>query len=211
MNEDKISQYRAKVIEDAIGIETNIGLAITEHYFGVARADFLVEVILDDYFNVGLKINILKKIFPNEIDIKVENKIRRLMNIRNLFAHNHNIKIYDGEKWVVLNPSDFKSGFAQATVEGKSHRGINFQILYEEFNQLKEEISPILDKLYTIRYEGKKEILVKSESVTMFDNVKKKTTKSYSKTDFEKIISNCNILKTGLKKINKELQKMTTN
>jgi hypothetical protein len=86
-----------------------------------------LEVLHDENFNFGLKLNILKKAFPDKINKKIEEKIRRLMRIRNIYAHNHNIKIYKGEKWVVINPRNFNSGYTKAKDEGKVLKVLTFK------------------------------------------------------------------------------------
>ncbi|MCI0716747.1 MAG: hypothetical protein L0Y77_10620 [Chlorobi bacterium] len=152
----KISKYRAEVIEKTIVIESQISLAITCHYFGHAKVDFLLEVLQDEYFNFGLKLNILKKTFPDKIDNKVGEKLIQLNRIRNIFAHNHNIHIYDGKKWVVVNPKNFKSGYVKAVKEIESIKGIDFEKKYKEFNQLYKELKPFLEAL--LRNFNKKKI-----------------------------------------------------
>ena len=142
MDKNKISLYRAKVIENTITIESLINIAITINYFGYIKPDFLLEVLYDEYFNSGLKIKILKKSFPDKIDNTIENKIRRLIQIRNLFAHNHNLKIYNGEKWVVVNPKDYISGYEKTKV-----KGIDFQKLFNEFNILNRKVKSILETI----------------------------------------------------------------
>jgi hypothetical protein len=147
MIENEVSNYRAEVIEKTIALESLISVAITINYFGHINQDFLLEVLYDENFNSGLKLNILKKAFPDKIDNKVENKIRKIFGTRNIFAHNHNLKIYNGEKWVVVNPRKYNSGNAKAKEKGESIKGIDFQQLFEEFNKLITEVRPLLETL----------------------------------------------------------------
>jgi len=84
---NKIAQYRGVIIHDSINIEAIIG-AIIAIYF--VRSDknneFNRKVIDDEYFSFGLKIRILEKL-NQEVYPQFFEDIRRINNIRNIFAH----------------------------------------------------------------------------------------------------------------------------
>lgn len=134
---------RTEVIERAIAIDSLLSLAITNHYFKNIQNDFLLEVMYDEYFSTGLKIRILKKIFSKDIDNKKEAAIRRIFSIRNIYAH-LNTRIYNGKNWIVINPMDYDKGFDKQNGFGK---GIDFNKLYLEFNDLYKDVSEFLSKL----------------------------------------------------------------
>ncbi len=141
--EIKISELRAEVIEKAISVESSISIAITHHYFGKLNSLFLLEVMYDEYFTTGLKINILKKAFPTEIK-GIEEKLRRLMKIRNAFAHNHNFMIAKGGKLYTVNPAKFDRNSVKQPPENIA---FDFPKMHKEFIKLLNEVNPILKKL----------------------------------------------------------------
>ena len=81
---------RQKVIEKAINIENLISILITFHYFPEEKKginiNFLQEVLYDPYATTAFKINLLQKCYP-EFEKKNIQELRRIFNIRNLFAH----------------------------------------------------------------------------------------------------------------------------
>jgi len=139
IKEETLSKNRAKVIETAIAIESMISTAIINHYFGEINLNFMLEVMFDEYFTSALKIRVLKKAFPHKVDNEKENKLRRIINIRNIFAH-CNTRIYNGAKWVIINPKDYDKGFSKQ----KGYEGVDFDKLYEEFETLNREITEFI-------------------------------------------------------------------
>ena len=94
MNEDelktvmnKIAQYRGVIITDFISIDAMVG-SILAIYFAKENKnnEFNRKVIDDEYFSFGLKINILEKL-NFEVYKEFFEDIRRINNIRNMFAH----------------------------------------------------------------------------------------------------------------------------
>ena len=142
IKEESLSKNRAKVIETTIAIESMISTAITNHYFGEINLNFMLEVMFDEYFTSALKIRILKKVFPNKVDNEKENKLRRIINIRNIFAHCNN-RIYNGAKWVIIYPKDYDRGFSKQ----KGFGGVDFDKLYKEFEELNREVTEFLQAL----------------------------------------------------------------
>jgi len=84
---NKIAQYRGVIIHDSISIDALIGSIIAVYF---ARDDknneFNRKIINDEYFSFGLKIRILEKLNFDVYKGFFED-IRRMNNIRNLFAH----------------------------------------------------------------------------------------------------------------------------
>ena len=147
MEDKDLSGFRSHVVERTIVIEGQISLAITDKYFESFKEDFFLEVMCDEYFNSGLKLRSLANAFPDQIDSKTNQKIRRLFNIRNLFAHNYALKIFNGKEWIIINPKSYDQGIEKAKEKISSDRGLDFKELYDEFLQLVKEIEPLLNKL----------------------------------------------------------------
>jgi hypothetical protein len=84
---NKIAQYRGVIIHNSISIDALLGSIIAVYF---ARDDknneFNRKVIDDEYFSFGLKIRILEKLNFDAYKGFFED-IRRINNIRNLFAH----------------------------------------------------------------------------------------------------------------------------
>jgi hypothetical protein len=152
MEDKDISGFRSFVVERTIVIEQLISVAITDKYFGSFKEDFYLEVLCDENFNSGLKLRILVKAFPDQIDSKTNEKIRRLFNIRNLFAHNHALKIFNGKEWIIINPKSYDQGIEKAKEKISSTKGLDFKELFDEFLGLLKEIEPLLNKL-TSKYQ----------------------------------------------------------
>lgn len=91
MSREILTKYRTKVIEDFIKIEGYINTIICMNYLGCLSAKFYLQVLEDELFNFGLRVNILEKIFKTISPSKELNRliddIRRLSKIRNYFAH----------------------------------------------------------------------------------------------------------------------------
>ena len=84
---NKIAQYRGVIITDSINIEGMINSIIINYFVKEEKhSKFLMNVVSDEYFSFGLKINILEKL---NFDIYKEffQDVRRVNNIRNIFAH----------------------------------------------------------------------------------------------------------------------------
>ncbi len=60
MDKDKLSKYRADVIERFINVEWIINAIICQHYFKRVSMPFLLEVLYDEYFSFALKRRILE-------------------------------------------------------------------------------------------------------------------------------------------------------
>lgn len=56
-----LTKYRTKVIEDFIMIEGYVNTIISKHHLGIVSKRFFLEVLIDEYFNFGLRANILEK------------------------------------------------------------------------------------------------------------------------------------------------------
>jgi len=138
LDRDKLSKYRADVIERFINVEWLINAIISQHYFKRVLMPFLLEVLYDEYFSFALKRRILEKIIKN-IDGRKVQELNRLNTIRNYFAHcNQEIfEVSDKEKkrGKVIDPKNIK-------------REIDFEKLYTEFMEIAGGIEGYLLKLY---------------------------------------------------------------
>ena len=84
---NKIAQYRGVIIHDSISIEALIGAIIAIYFVKDNKNnEFNRKVIDDEYFSFGLKIRILEKLKLETYKEFFED-IRRINNIRNIFAH----------------------------------------------------------------------------------------------------------------------------
>jgi len=84
---NKIAQYRGVIIHDSISIEALIGAIIAIYFVKDNKNnEFNRKVIDDEYFSFGLKIKILEKL-NQEVYPQFFEDIRRINNIRNIFAH----------------------------------------------------------------------------------------------------------------------------
>jgi len=134
---DKISKYRAEVIERFINIETIIDAIICQHYFKKMLINFYLEVLYDEYFSFGLKRRILEKIVKG-IDSQKVQDLNRLNTIRNYFAH-YSQEIIKGtdkmQKGKIIDPRDIQ-------------KEIDFENLYVEFMDKADGVEGYLFKLY---------------------------------------------------------------
>ena len=75
MSRKILVKYRSKVIEDTITIEGYANAIITMHYLGTLSEAFFWDVLQDELFNNGLRINILEKVLVNRGYIKQAKEI----------------------------------------------------------------------------------------------------------------------------------------
>jgi|GEM_PF-1558777 len=136
MSGSNVSKMRAEVIETLIGLEACIDALIGLHYLGRVSLAFYHEVLYDEYFSFGLKVRILEKILAAEGDKHRQQteKLRRLSNIRNLFAH-CGVKRYDAatKRTFVPNPRN-------------PDEALDFDALHKEFFGTVPEVRDLLIK-----------------------------------------------------------------
>lgn len=135
MEDQDIKKLRADVIEKFINLEILVSAIITQHYFHKVDKNFLYQVLYDEYFNFGIKLNILLKIIERP-DNKVINKLRRLSKIRNTFAHSGLLitKVASGRQFYL----DTR----------KLDNEIDFQELFEEFCEFENPVLNYLLKVF---------------------------------------------------------------
>lgn len=142
---------RQKVIERAINIENIISMLITFHFFPNKEkgidSNFLQDVLYDPYATIAFKINLLQKCFPGFGEKNIQ-KLRRIFNIRNIFAHCglRMSSSVDPKNFSVIDPK-------------KKNEPLDYKKLTDEFNKEAEDQEknlfelakqsgiPILDKL----------------------------------------------------------------
>jgi len=133
IDKKSISEFRSEVIENFINIEWVINSIISTHYLGKPILPFMLDVLNDEYFSLGLKRRILVKIL---IDIKCENedvinRLNRMNSIRNYFAHcSTKIITKEGKEFT---PDPKKRG-----------KSIDFKLLYEEFMENEKKVIDFL-------------------------------------------------------------------
>jgi len=143
MDDKKLKEYRGEVINRAINVERVVDVFITQYFFKKVNIDFMTKALYDEYFNFGLKINILSKITK---DNKLINDLRRLSSIRNLFAHTGLIL------QEYIDPFDHSKGFITKTPNPKKlEENIEYAELYSEFNILADDLE---NKLFTVYKEN---------------------------------------------------------
>jgi hypothetical protein len=118
---------RQKIIERAINIENIISILITFHYFpekekGI-NGNFLQDVLYDPHATVAFKVNLLQKCFPEYGEKNIQ-KIRRIFNIRNIFAH-CGLKMSSS-----VDPKNFS-----AIDPKKKNEPLDYESLTNEFNK----------------------------------------------------------------------------
>ncbi len=128
---------RQMVIEKSINVENIISILITHKYFpGEAiNSTFLQQVLCDPHANTAFKVNVFMKCYP-DVPNEIIEKLRRLFNIRNLYAHCglHLTSIVDPDKSGVLDPE-------------KVNEPLDFAILEAEFLDIEQEVHTYLDGL----------------------------------------------------------------
>jgi hypothetical protein len=145
MDKDKLSKYRAEVIEKFITIETLIDSIICQHYFKKMLMNFWLEVLYDEYFSFHLKRRILEKIVK-DIDRQKVQDLNRLNNIRNYFAHYN-------QKFFKVSDIEIKGGKVIEKAGGKVidprniQEEIDFEKLYTEFMKIVGGVGEYLAKL----------------------------------------------------------------
>lgn len=145
MSREILRKYRTKVIEDFIMIEGYINSIISKYYMGKVSKNFFWDVLQDEYFNNGLRINIFKKILDKTSLIDKPNHLigdlKRLSTLRNYFAH-CNTAFYEGFE------DNSKGGIPNTKKTGEY---LNFEELYkkfdENFKKVYEQLKQIMDKM----------------------------------------------------------------
>ncbi len=84
---NKIANYRGVIIQDSINVEAMLGSIIINYFIMENKhSEFLTKVIEDENFSFGFKINIINQINFETYEGFIED-LRRINNIRNIFAH----------------------------------------------------------------------------------------------------------------------------
>ena len=176
MSREILTKYRTKVIEDFIKIEGYINTIICMHYLGCLSVNFFWQVLQDELFNFGLRVNILEKILltisPSKKDFQsLIEDLRRLSKIRNYFAHCNTSFLEPSEESEIEEKQHHEEAIAQVDIETrlkkfeelekeimKSAKGgvphpkkmneyLDFNALYKEFE---EKYKPIEKRLVQI-------------------------------------------------------------
>lgn len=145
MSRTELVKYRSKVIEDSIMIEGYVNAIISKHYLGSISKAFFLDVLQDELFNNGLRINILEKIFVNRSSVPkhkdIIEKIRHISKIRNYFAHCNT-------SYSEKSNSDSPDGVPHPKKPGQY---LDFGEQYSEFSEklklVSEALIEIMDKM----------------------------------------------------------------
>lgn len=65
MSREILTKYRTKVIEDFIMIEGYMNIIISWYFLGKVSKKFFWDLLSDEYFNFGLRANVIEKILLN--------------------------------------------------------------------------------------------------------------------------------------------------
>ena len=131
----RTQEHRGFVIGKSVDIEVKIGVILNLYFTKEQRQNEFGRKVLDDeYFSFGLKIRILEKINLN-LEKKLIEKIGRIKNIRNEFAH----KV----PGIIPKPGPISISF---NIDEEDPTKI--EDLYMDFIKLVEEVEPELDKIF---------------------------------------------------------------
>ena len=141
---NKIAQYHGVIITDSINIEALIKSIIINYFVKENKhSEFLIKVITDEYFSFGLKINILEKLNFDVYKGFFED-IRRMNNIRNIFAH--------------CLPGSFTGGLSYYNDKKKTHEVRELEDFHKEFLEKIKKADEQLHKIFwKLVEENKKE------------------------------------------------------
>jgi uncharacterized protein YbaP (TraB family) len=136
MNQEALTKARGVIVEKFVAIEWTVSLIISQRYLKKLDMEFLQDVLCDDAVNFGLRVNLLEKIEPK---FEYMQELRKMNNIRNKFAHCHQmiIEIDDASgqgRRIAVNPK-------------KQNIEINFESLENEFNNLFPKVNESLFQL----------------------------------------------------------------
>jgi hypothetical protein len=135
MDLELLGKQRCEIIEKSINIESLINLVIGHHYFKRHNQSFLEEMLADEAFSFGLRVNVLSKISPSFNGL---GRLHRVIRIRNRFAHCHpffaDIDSSGKEKRVAIDPKN-------------PRETLDFDVLYAEFNKLYPSVEKELVEL----------------------------------------------------------------
>ncbi len=88
-SQDEFNNSREFVIANACAIEIYMNLLISKYYFGEANYDFIANVLENQYTNLGFRVSVLGHTFDDQKEFnRNRDKLTRLGNLRNIYAHN---------------------------------------------------------------------------------------------------------------------------
>lgn len=129
---------RQSIIERAINVENIVCCLITRHFFRQHEGinfNFMHTVLYDPLATSGFKVNVFHKCYPHltKKDIEI---LRRIFNIRNLFAH------------VGLYVTKIADPDAAGYVDPKNRNDVlDFEMLAIEFNEKASVAEKLLARL----------------------------------------------------------------
>jgi|SRR3989344_525167 len=131
----KTQEHRGLIIGMAIDVEAMVNAILNLYFAKESRQnEFMHKALDDEYFSFGLKIRILEKISLG-LEKGLTEKIRRISNIRNEFAH----------KVPGIIP---KSGPLSVSFDITKENPERIEDLCKEFSELVEEVRPELDRIF---------------------------------------------------------------
>jgi len=139
---EKLAQYRGVIIQDSINIEAMVDSIIINYFVKENKhSEFLTKVVEDENFSFGLKINILEKLNLETYTEFIQD-IRRINNIRNIFAH--------------CLPGSFTGGLSYYNKNKKTHEVKELEEFHAEFLEKIKKVDEQLEKIFWRLVEEKK-------------------------------------------------------
>ena len=127
-----LTRVRGEIIEKAINIEVGLNAIISQRYVGKLYHAFVLDVLYDEYFNIGFKIRIIEKVADflkhDKQGRKPIESLRRLCVIRNYFAHT-------GSELIEISTNR-----AFTPDPRKVTQSVDYESLYKEFLKLEPEV-----------------------------------------------------------------------
>ena len=146
---NKIAQYRGVIIQDSINIEAMIDSIIINYFVKENKhSEFLTKAVEDENFSFGLKINILEKLNLETYKEFIQD-IRRINNIRNIFAH--------------CLPGSFTGGLSYYNKNNKTREVKELEEFHKEFLEKLKPVDEQLDKTFWKFVEENKKEKEKNE------------------------------------------------
>jgi len=132
MSEKELGHIRSEVISNFLEVERLVNVIITQHYFGMLYANFMMEVLYDPGCRFSFKLNILEK--TGQVTEGTMLLLRRLYELKKIFSSDHFEFALDneGEQQYVI-------------VDGKTGNVLDYDVCYEEFSDIYPQIMNGLD------------------------------------------------------------------
>lgn len=153
------NDQRSDIVEKYINLEILINSCISQYFFKNINSSFYFYVLFDPHFSYQLRINIFRKIvnglskesYSGDME-KLNRKLQRVGEIRNIFIHVAGLKFHpskDGMNDIVITKSSIEEeGFTPDPKNPSSP--LNFTKLYNEFLSLEKFLNQEVSYIYQV-------------------------------------------------------------